>query len=143
MTKKEVNFIDLNKEMEKRGTNFKDDVVYILADNYEDDCDILNENTPDVYKILKTLYPEVVIVKQNEYVYSSLKSENFIFPLLMNITVDVLGGLILYFITKFISSDETKLSVKFIKKESKNKYVEYHIEGNKSEVLEALEKLKE
>lgn len=85
----------------------------------------------------------MVIVKQDEYVYSSLKSENFLFPLLMNIPIDVLVGLVVHFIIKFISSDDTKLSVKFIKKESKNKYVKYHIEGNKSEVLEVLEKLKE
>jgi len=137
MEERDVDIDEIIKLMKDRGVEFNENNIYILPDSFDVKQDLLNENTPDVYKKLKQINNDVVIVKKTEYSYLSLKDESIILPLILGIPFSILANLI----TTWITNDDKKIKIKVIKKGKKGKYTKYIIEGSKKDVLEIIKEM--
>lgn len=137
MEEKEVDFDEIIRLMKDRGLDYDENTVYIFPDSFDAEQDLLSENTPDVYKKLKQINPDTFIVKKENYSYLSLKDESIILPLIIGIPFSILANLI----TNWITSDDKKIKIKVIKKNKKNKFTKYVIEGNKKEVLKIIKEM--
>jgi len=107
---------------------------------HSDNIDILNEYTPDIYKILKKHEIDVVVVKKNQHAYQALRDETIILPLILGIPFSILSSLIYDWIKKSFSS--SRLKVRIVIKDATGNYREIQIEGSPDEVREAIIELK-
>jgi hypothetical protein len=137
MEERDVDINEIIELMKVRGVEFNENNIYILPDSFDVDQDLLNENTPDVFKKLKQINNDVVIVKKTQYGYLSLKDESIILPLILGIPFSILANLI----TTWITNDDKKVKIKVIKKGKKGKYTECIIEGSKKDVLKIIKEM--
>ena len=132
---KKIDFQKIKDIIEKRGNVFNEETVYILPE-YSDNTDILNEYTPDIYKILKKHKIDVVVVKKNQHAYQALRDETIILPLILGIPFSILSSLIYDWIKKSFSP--SRLKIRVVTKDATGNYKEIQIEGTPNEVKESL-----
>lgn len=133
---------DICHNLKERDIIYSDNEIYIMPESTSNDKDIINEYTPDISKILKLHNVNNIIVKKTSYEYLALRDASIILPLIVGIPFSILSSFIYDWIKKSFN-DQSIIKLKFTKKKKNNQYVKIEIEGNKEEIKNILESLKD
>lgn len=133
---------DIYHDLKERDIIYSDNEIYIMPEGTSNDKDIINEYTPDISKILKLHKVNNIIVKKTSYEYLALRDDSIILPLIVGIPFSILSSFIYDWIKKSFN-DQSIIKLKFTKRKKNNQYVKIEIEGNKEEIKNILESLKD
>lgn len=131
----------IEKTLTSRGIEFNSDQVYIMPESTSDEFDLINENTPDIYKILKSAGVDAVVVKGENIKYLGLRDDSILLPLIIGIPFSILANyLTVWLQSKFSSDKEVQLEI-VIRKEKIYKKIK--IKGKTNDVVKIINEMKD
>lgn len=137
-----VDIEEISNILKERNIIFSDKEIYIMPELNLTDKDILNEYTPDIHKILKLHNIKNTIIKKENYEYLSLRDATVVLPYIIGIPFSIIASFIYDWI-KNNFDDQSIIKLKFAKKKKDGKYVKLEIEGDKNEIKEIIDSLKD
>jgi len=128
----DVNFIE--KQLEDR------DYV-ILPDSSDDEFDYLNPCTADLKKIFKLKSNiEIGIVSSKKVRHIGLYSSDIILPVIIGVSANVIAGVILFYINRYLK-DSDNVQSKIVFKDNKKGYDSIDFKGSCSDLKEILQEM--